>query len=461
MPTLNLGKVTGATGPAGPQGPQGQAGEDALWNFVGPYSSGASYAVGDVATYNGETFYRTNANGGNVGDTPFVGSTFWVLLAQKGADGSGSGTGTITSSTTTDLTGFIYGNGTSISANDAPSDNKKYVRRNAQWVEIDFSIPENTAIPTITGTAAIGSTISATNGTWSNTPTFYRYQWQKSVSLTSGWTSITDATNSTLTVIGDFDGFYLRAAVWASNVYGESENPAYSDPTIQVTSDVGLYNGLNAHWKLNESTGTRFDSHGPFDMTDHNGAGSSTGIIGDSVLLQGTFQQNLRTTQNPFPNNSQVSINCWAKLTTDNIYNFVIDSNTGINWVGGGFGLYLVNSIFQFVILKGSEIDQINISSSVEYVLDQWHMITGVASTITGEMKLYVDGTLAAYSDQLGSNPILGDFTNMLAIGSNADGTFGFFDGQVDEVSLWGRALTDAEVTLLYNNGSGLPYEQF
>jgi hypothetical protein len=69
------------------QGPPGVPGADALWNFTGPYNPGISYSIGDVATYYGETFYRTHANGGNVGDTPFYASSFWALIAEKGAAG--------------------------------------------------------------------------------------------------------------------------------------------------------------------------------------------------------------------------------------------------------------------------------------------------------------------------------------------------------------------------------------
>lgn len=79
---------TGATGPQGPQGAtgaQGPAGADAVWYYNGAYNPGASYAVGDVVTYEGQTWYRKHANGGNVGDTPSVGP-FWDLIAAKGSD---------------------------------------------------------------------------------------------------------------------------------------------------------------------------------------------------------------------------------------------------------------------------------------------------------------------------------------------------------------------------------------
>jgi hypothetical protein len=76
----------GAVGPQGPQGAQGlqgPAGADALWSYNGEYNPGAGYAVGDVVTFDGQLWYRKNANGGNVGDTPSEG-LFWDLLAAKG-----------------------------------------------------------------------------------------------------------------------------------------------------------------------------------------------------------------------------------------------------------------------------------------------------------------------------------------------------------------------------------------
>jgi hypothetical protein len=78
--------------------PQGEPGADALWNFTGAYNAGLPYAVGDVATYNGETWYRIDAHGGNLGDTPSEG-TFWTKLAAKGADGGGGGGGSLSYTT--------------------------------------------------------------------------------------------------------------------------------------------------------------------------------------------------------------------------------------------------------------------------------------------------------------------------------------------------------------------------
>jgi hypothetical protein len=58
----------------------------AVWNFRGAYGPGDAYAVGDVVSYEGETWYRLNSNGGNVGNTPSE-DAFWTILAQSGGVG--------------------------------------------------------------------------------------------------------------------------------------------------------------------------------------------------------------------------------------------------------------------------------------------------------------------------------------------------------------------------------------
>jgi len=91
-------------GTPGAPGPAGSNGADAIWNYTGEYNGGASYAVGDLATYDGQLWYRANANGGNVGDTPSEGF-IWHLLAAKGTDGTNGSSGLVY------LGNYISGNG--------------------------------------------------------------------------------------------------------------------------------------------------------------------------------------------------------------------------------------------------------------------------------------------------------------------------------------------------------------
>jgi len=102
--TTTGGSGDGTPGAPGAPGAPGTNGADALWNFIGAYDGGTSYAIGDVVTYDGQLWYRTHANGGTVGNTPSEGF-IWALLAAKGADGTNGSGGLVY------LGNYISGNG--------------------------------------------------------------------------------------------------------------------------------------------------------------------------------------------------------------------------------------------------------------------------------------------------------------------------------------------------------------
>lgn len=76
--------ATGAQGPQGETGLQGPAGEDALWHYNGSWQSNATYAEGDVVTYEGQTYYATGIT--TLATTPDIDSNF-DLIAAKGEPG--------------------------------------------------------------------------------------------------------------------------------------------------------------------------------------------------------------------------------------------------------------------------------------------------------------------------------------------------------------------------------------
>src|SRR5690349_20094075 len=82
--------------------------------------------------------------------------------------------------------------------------------------------PQNTAPPTISGTARQGSTLTAANGTWSNTPTSFTYQWQRCASDGTGCGDLTGATNQTYTLVAGDVSHTVRVVVSASNADGKA-----------------------------------------------------------------------------------------------------------------------------------------------------------------------------------------------------------------------------------------------
>jgi len=83
---LTLGIPTGATGATGAAGATGATGPEGLvWRGV--YAGGTSYVVDDAVSYNGSSYICKLASTGNLPTN----TTYWDVLAQQGASGSGSG----------------------------------------------------------------------------------------------------------------------------------------------------------------------------------------------------------------------------------------------------------------------------------------------------------------------------------------------------------------------------------
>ena len=97
------------------------------------------------------------------------------------------------------------------------------------------SAPANSAIPTISGTARTGETLTASSpsSSWTGSPTSYSFQWSRSLTSDSGFIDIGVPTGNTY-VVSEFDvRYFIKVSVIATNSVGSS-SAALSDPTTVV-----------------------------------------------------------------------------------------------------------------------------------------------------------------------------------------------------------------------------------
>lgn len=148
--------------------------------------------------------------------------------------------------------------------------------------------PANTALPVVSGTARVGSVLTATTGAWAGTsPITYAYQWQRGTSPISG------ATNATYTVVSGDLSNTLRVVVTATNVAGSasanSANTAVvvNPPASPVNTVAPVASGTAAEgFTLTVSNGT-WTGDTPITFTYQwiRGASNIVGATGSSYTL--------------------------------------------------------------------------------------------------------------------------------------------------------------------------------
>ena len=217
--------------------------------------------------------------------------------------------------------------------------------------------------------------------------------------------------------------------------------PAYIPPPpmtgmpLAITA-LMLRTGLVAHWKLDETSGTRYDSHtGHYDLTDNNAVGYAAGKIGNAADFNGTNFLSV-----PSVSIGIKTFSSWIKTESRGTYNEITYINgTQIQFISDGS--LRINGAVNFVggpILNDG----------------QWHFVTVVFND--SETKFFIDGIgIGSTSAVTISEP-----SDIVEIGAT-NGVFDMLEGQIDSVSIWSRALSDGEVTALYNGGAGLDYESF
>jgi hypothetical protein len=95
--------------------------------------------------------------------------------------------------------------------------------------------PQNTVPPTISGTATVGQTLTATTGTFTgDQPITYTFQWQRCDANGNGCVAITAATAQTYTLVAADLAHTIRVVVTARNAAGTAA--ATSVPTAAVTT---------------------------------------------------------------------------------------------------------------------------------------------------------------------------------------------------------------------------------
>lgn len=284
-------------------------------------------------------------------------------------------------------------------------------------------IAVNTALPTLGTTYPYtGAVVTCSTGTWNYHPTSYSYQWKRSGVAISG------ATTSSYTVVAGDVGSTISCAVTATNTAGTSgavSTEASSTVTAVAVSPIqgSIASGLIAHWSMDEASGTRADSSGNgINLTPYANGGTITNATGKFGMA------------------ASIPPRSYLAATDSRI--------SGAKTFCGWFKLLAANTSYQRLLISSLQVysgssgiawDKTHYSTGIVPTPGQWYFVC-VVSTGTS-VKLWVNKQ--SFTVQNSTAPLI-DTVFQIADPSYESVTMLF-----DDVAVWNRVLTDAEITTL------------
>jgi hypothetical protein len=217
--------------------------------------------------------------------------------------------------------------------------------------------------------------------------------------------------------------------------------------SLKQTNSLPPAPGLISWWRgENDAT----DSFGTNNDTISNGVTYASGEVGQSFLFDGTdgcIYIPDSTSLRP----ASVTLEAWVKIFDTNGTKLIFAKPLGTATLDS-YGLALANGVPLAAICDNSGFGTF-ISDTNVLTLGQWHHMAFTFDATTGLEALYTDGATVA-SAAAGKSM---DFdTHPLVLGADIENGVPnyFLNGQIDEASIYNRALTAGEIASIYNVGA-------
>jgi hypothetical protein len=207
-------------------------------------------------------------------------------------------------------------------------------------------------------------------------------------------------------------------------------------------------NGLEGWWPFN---GNANDESGNGNNGTVNGATLSSDRFGNT---NSSFHFDGINDWINMPSGSSTSMNITSNYTVSFWFKTTQGTNAGligfgdnINSNGGGYLVAIGNGNLNNPNGKLTAMTGSNWYTGVNQVIDnKWHFACVVLNQ--NSLKFIIDNVMDA-SFLNAQNPL--SFNGLRAIGARNNGLAGYFNGNIDDIGIWNRALTDQEISDLYN----------
>lgn len=249
--------------------------------------------------------------------------------------------------------------------------------------------------------------------------------------------------------------------------FAPSQGPGGAEPPDPLTI------GMIEWWAMNEISGIRTGSKAAIALSDVNTVTSDTGRIGLASEYVSSNSERLTTTSSAMAlaANASWSASVWVYMdsmsgsTTGDSHSIMGRANpsaTPANITELALNIFPASYSYapyrnKAVFWHYSASNYKELISSGTFSASTWyHICLGYDASATGaEMWMVVnDGTPQTLSDSAGMSEATSGVFSFGNIENNAI----YFSGRTDLDAFWSRTITAAEITRLYNSGSGMVY---
>lgn len=216
---------------------------------------------------------------------------------------------------------------------------------------------------------------------------------------------------------------------------------------------------------MEETSGTRYDSAGAYDLTDGNTVGYTTGKSGNAANFVRANNEYLNVINGLCRNKTKLSLSFWFRATSiggaggaDNI--ILVGETTATS----GVTRYAVTATYESKLRIGMrDVDDGAVTAEVystsTFSADTTYHVVAIIDTASDTIKAWVNGT-----NWIDSSNAMNSFpdTNSAegwTVGNFYPGQTYGISGWIDEVYVWDDAISAAAIAALYNSGTGKFYD--
>jgi hypothetical protein len=260
------------------------------------------------------------------------------------------------------------------------------------------------------------------------------------------------------------DDFRVTAACrWTSDF----DVPTHEARTVAAPAawQSTLLDDLVSWWSLDETSGTRADSHGSNDLTDVGSTGYTTGVKGNAADFVGINQHLYCVPTGMNTGDNSWSIAGWVRLDelTTQPMDLICALTDASVTTGGSDGMHLsyryAEQAFDLTVRSNGTRYNVSASTFGTPSIDTWYFVYAYFDSPNNEIGISVnDGTVDTVAYTATPSSKSGSFS----IGRwGTTGPYPYWlNGKVDELAFWNRVLTSQEVTDLYHVSSGRAYDE-